>query len=749
MLKITGYADHCSVRPGEKIAFKISCEDGAPQYQAKLRRLICGDDRPDGPGFKTEEIAADFAGTYPGRRQRIITGSCVHVPADRLAHGIEDMTLAVLLRATRPATGQCQTILSRFTLSDDGARGFDLRLDGTGRPQLHLAGDNGQQALTLPTPLSTDDWYLISASLPKPGGDLLLQAKPLRSRPFGPQLEIARETAQIQLICRLTPPIMIAGKLEEIETQRLITAQAFDGRIEAPALYHGAASAQQLAALPHPFDLELPRIAAWDFSRDIDSRHIRDISANRLDGIAVNLPTRAVTGHNWQGEVTRWRDRPDFYAAIHFHSDDLYDAAWETDIAWTVPDTLRSGIYALHVTSGDTAEQEDHITFFVLPPHGRATAPIAFLASTYTFLAYANSHHGWEDPLSEPAYGRLLELGPAELFLQQRRDFGVSLYDYHLDGSGACYSSARRPILNTRPKRAIWNFNADLHVIDWLEAGGQAYDIITDDRIDAEGIDLLSRYRCVITGSHPEYHTLPMISAFQEYLQSGGRLMYLGGNGFYWRVATHPDWPDAIEVRRGEAGTRCHELPPGERFHAFDGEFGGLWRSQGRAPQHLVGVGFVAEGFDANTYYRRLPDSLDPRAAFIFDGIGLEEKIGDFGSLGGAAGYELDAADRRLGTPPHALILARSVEHTIIYGLTPEELLFYYPGIDGLDCDRVRAEIVFFECQNGGAVFSTGSITWASALAHENYRNNVARMTGNVLQRFLDPAPFPLRDEDR
>src|SRR6185369_978890 len=106
----------------------------------------------------------------------------------------------------------------------------------------------------------------------------------------------------------------------------------------------------------------------------------------------------------------------------------------------------------------------------------------------------------------------------------------------------------------------------------------------------------LKNYRCVITGSHPEYHTLPMIDAFQAYLATGGRLMYLGGNGFYWRVATHADWPDAIEVRRGEAGTRCHELPAGERYQAFDGAFGGLWRSQGRAPQSLVGIGFVAEG---------------------------------------------------------------------------------------------------------------------------------------------------------
>ena len=749
MLKIVGYADRFSVRPGERIDFKVSCEDEAPRYQAQLLRLICGDDRPDGPGFKAEMIATGITGSYPGRKQQIITGSCIHVPAETLPHGLHDLTITVIVKPTRPVAGTCQTILSRLTSESAGGQGFELRLDAAGRPQLHVighgpTGNAHQQTVTLATPLSSGDWYLLAASIPATTGAILLQVKPLQPRPFGPSSEQASASLESGLTSDLTPPIMIAATLRETQDGHLITHQAFDGKIEAPSIYRGTSPAADLMAFAHPYDLALPRIASWNFSRAIDSRTVHDVSGNHLDGVAINLPTRAVTGHNWHGQTTHWREQPDLYGAIHFHSDDLYDAAWETDISWQVPAGLRSGVYALHIRSGETPEQEDHIPFFVLPPRGTSTAPVAFLASTYTFLAYANSHHGWEDPLSEPAYGRLLELGPAELFLQQRRDFGVSLYDYHLDGSGACYSSARRPILNTRPKRAIWNFNADLHVIDWLEATGQSYDIITDDRIDAEGIDLLAPYRCVVTGSHPEYHTAPMISAFRRYLENGGRLMYLGGNGFYWRVATHEDWPDAIEVRRGEAGTRCHEVPPGERYHAFDGEFGGLWRSQGLAPQHLVGVGFVAEGFDQNSYYVRLPDSFDPRAGFIFEGISADEKIGDFGSLGGAAGYELDAADRHLGTPAHALVLAKSVNHTNVYGLTPEELLFYYPGIDGIDNDQVRAEIVFFECKNGGAVFSTGSITWASALAQDRYDNNVARMTGNVLKRFIDPAPFPI-----
>jgi N,N-dimethylformamidase len=50
--------------------------------------------------------------------------------------------------------------------------------------------------------------------------------------------------------------------------------------------------------------------------------------------------------------------------------------------------------------------------------------------------------------------------------------------------------------------------------------------------------------------------------------------------------------------------------------------------------------------------------------------------------------------------------------------------------------------MVFFETPNGGAVFSTSSIAWAGSLSHNNYDNNVSRITENVIKRFLDPAPL-------
>jgi N,N-dimethylformamidase len=238
-----------------------------------------------------------------------------------------------------------------------------------------------------------------------------------------------------------------------------------------------------------------------------------------------------------------------------------------------------------------------------------------------------------------------------------------------------------------------------------------------------------------------------MRDAYEAHTGSGGRLMYLGGNGFYWRISFPEDLPGVLEIRRTESGTRTWAARPGEYFHASSGEYGGLWVRAGAAPQQLVGNGFAAQGFDVSSHYLRGPDSFDPRAAFVFDGVGAEERIGDFGLIGGgAAGLEIDRHDVALGSPVHSLVLASSVGHTDTYMLTLEEMLANRPTTTGTQDPMVRADLVFFETAGGGAVFSTGSIAWSGSLSHDGYRNNVARISDNVLRRFVDPTPFPLPD---
>ncbi|MBM3584397.1 MAG: hypothetical protein FJX36_08235 [Alphaproteobacteria bacterium] len=201
-------------------------------------------------------------------------------------------------------------------------------------------------------------------------------------------------------------------------------------------------------------------------------------------------------------------------------------------------------------------------------------------------------------------------------------------------------------------------------------------------------------------------------------------------------------------MRRPEGGVRAWSSAPGEGHLAFSGEPGGLWRRLGRAPNRLIGVGFTAQGFDMARPYQLMPGAADPRAAFAFDGV-TEATIGDHGLFGAAAGIEIDRFDAGLGSPPHALVLARADGFSGNWRRLTEEFLTLHPMIDGAASDLVRADLVFFETPAGGAVYATGSIAWTASLCSDGYANDVARVTGNVLRRFLDPAPFVMPAPDQ
>ena len=178
---------------------------------------------------------------------------------------------------------------------------------------------------------------------------------------------------------------------------------------------------------------------------------------------------------------------------------------------------------------------------------------------------------------------------------------------------------------------------------------------------------------------------------------AAARLLYLGGNGFYWKVAVSDAWPGAVEIRRGEGGIRAWAAEPGEYFNAFDGTYGGLWRRNGRPPQRLAGVGFSAQGDHDGGPYTRTEASRDPAYSWIFDGI-EGDILGDFGlSGGGAAGFELDRADLRLGTPLNAVILARSGNHGDSFVLVPEDILTHHDTWPHEPVESlIRADIVYF-----------------------------------------------------
>lgn len=721
---LMGYADPLIVRPGERVRVMVSAE--APEYTVDVVRVIHGDEDARGPGFTEVPVETAATGTYPGRRQIAHAGSYVSVPASPLFDLAAGLTLQAWIYPTTPRAGRVQNLLGRsgygLVIHEDGDLALRVRDVGTIR--------TGQ-------PMVPACWYFVAATYDIASATVHLRQEPIQTWP-----DDASRTSTTQRLDVASPgpgegPFLIGAARA--------TGESFNGKVDRPRLFGRALDDAELDALragSAPDEVAGDHlVAAWDFAADITSDAVTDTSGNALHGAAANLPARAVTGYNWTGDEVDWRRVPEQYGAIHFHDDDLEDAGWEADFEFEVSDGFRSGLYAARLT-GDGCE--DHVPFVVVPGRGEARADIAFLMPTMTYLAYGNSHlHSRLD------FSRIsgdVSVDPLDRYLDEHPEFGPSAYDLHADGSPVCYASWRRPIPNLRPKYRMWwnsgpeHLGSDLYLVDWLEHKGFDYEVITDHNLHEDGTELLSAYRVIVTGGHPEYWTTPMKNALQGYLAGGGRLMYLGGNGFYWVTAADTRRPHVVEVRRGNNGIRSWDSDPGEVHTSLTGERGGLWRYRGWAPQRVVGVGTTAQGFDPKSPgYRRRPESFDERAAFIFEGIGDDEIIGNFGLLlGGAAASEIDRVDAKLGTPAHALRVASSEgDHSDMYQLAVEDLPYVDPAGHGGTCEpRVRADMVYFEQPNGGAVFSVGSINWFAGLSHNGYDNNVSRVTENVLRRF-------------
>ena len=749
---IRGYSDRPSAAPGETISFYVSSNQTG-EIQADLVRLIHGDTNPQGPGLKEEVIPNDLNKKYQVGRQKTQIGNFIEI-ADKegkLAASSFSVQMFVQPGVTLPSK---QALMSRWSEAEKA--GWALFIEGGILTFAIGDGKDSPIVLKAAKPIVAKTWYSISAVFDHQLGLMTLSQKSVcnsANGQYGLISQFDTDSTVTQAVA-IRPKIVdtsliIAGLREgaEVGGRARVTA-CLNGKIDAPSYFDRPVTNDEFARLANGHRFEVAGlVGAWDFAagigrHGIGTDHVADVSGNDLRGWCVNQPERACTGWNWNGNQDNFILCPEQYGAIAFHEDALDDCRWEKTLKLTVPETLKSDCYAIRLVGHGSIE---HIPFFVLPPRGRATAEILLLFPTFSYLAYAN----WQ-PVPSTAKrpgpsGRAYVLNDFDVEVNVNfEDYGLSCYEYHRDSRSVKYSSWRRPISNMRPMSrhrefgGPWAFPADLHLLDWLNEKGFKYDVATDHDLAREGSDLLKRYKVVLTGTHPEYYTVGMLDAWEQYLLQGGRGMYLGGNGFYWVVSTHPEKPWVMEIRKGESGATAVHSTPGEFYHSTSGERGGLWRHRGRPPQKIFGTGFVAYGWDCSSHYVQLSDAREPEVSWIVEGINLHEKIGDFGLIGkGAAGMEIDAYDPGLGSPPNSYLLASSTNHTKNYVLATEVASVLRPGMNGQEHPEVRADIVYLTTQGGGAMFSPSSIAWCASLSWNDYDNNVSRMTENVLRAFV------------
>ena len=712
MLGVLGYTDRWFAAPGDLVPVRLSS-----RFETVHARLLQHEGAirtPPDWERATRNAGVPLGMPLAAKERSLPWGSCLAVEAS--GGPAAPLALAFDVLPTHLAGRQVLAQLDAgpvvaLTTAPDGA--LALEVDGEARPLLGLV-------------LLPGCWQRVVLRLAGGTAEIALRQ---------------RRRAPVASLPLSKPAARLAGFVLGGERMDGRVTGAFDGKVGGIALWSAEGGAQEL--------LDAPRdnaLAAWDLggadqSGDLVAERHGRLPPARLFG----APIRGVRGAAWDGRARRPGDDPASHDAVWLHRDDLGDAGWPADLTVALPADLPSGAYAVILSRNpepDWGDREsfDAVPLFVRPQ--RAAARVALVLPTFSYRAYANSV--FFEGRNQEVFRLSRETGSKPIYDTAKALGLASLYDRHADGSGRHLATLRRPQATTRAdfdsqlQGFPHQYSADLEIVEWLNRLGVPHDVLTDEALHEEGLGVLAPYDAVLTGSHPEYASPESFGAYQGYLQGGGSLLYLGGNGFYWSVAVGAADPALLEVRR-RGGGRTWTAAPGEAHHQLDGREGGAWRLLDRPPNLLTGLGFACTGFVGDGRYRVEPDALrSPLPSRITEALAA---IGE--APFGVAGLELDRFDPTIGSQPDLVVLARSSDLPLGYHPAVEEM----ESIDQLLPDplvamaaRVRGDIVWGRLPAGGTLFAVGSIRWTSGLNLPGDPWQVDRLTTAALLDALDDA---------
>lgn len=434
---IIGYADPLVVGPQEKVAIKVSCH--RPTYTSRLVRLGPGMQHADAPPPNHRSISSVPEATHPGRPQFTRPGSYASINWTGRLNQYEDSALTVEFWAqpTLPQrAGHDQYLFSN--LHPDGSAGFAAFLDKEGTLTVVVGSEVRGQIVPFPFKFVRHRWYYFIFIFDTAYSDVRVSVSSKASH--------VGESVQNEMILSRSFPYpfnisssqcltLASHSIEDRVSAVPVDSTTFNGKIDG---FKISVTISELSTC----------LVDLDFSRNIPTDYIGD--AGSVCGKLFNSPARAVTGHDWDASKTDWSCAWYGYGAIHFHDDDVDDAAWSTDFEIQIPDKLESGCYGVVVNDG---ESEDIIPFFVRPSEF-STRKVVLIMPTFTYCAYAN------DRMYDTSRDVHIDIPGSDSvhrnkyidILEARPDLGISLYDSHNDGSGTTYSSTKRVVLNMRPE---------------------------------------------------------------------------------------------------------------------------------------------------------------------------------------------------------------------------------------------------------------------------------------------------------
>lgn len=369
----------------------------------------------------------------------------------------------------------------------------------------------------------------------------------------------------------------------------------------------------------------------------------------------------------------------------------LVPHAWRDGCGWAVdevelPSTLPTGMYAAAIRAAGVPVRT--VPFVVRP--ARPTASIAVLANTNTWCAY-NPWCGinqYTDPYGvqlsfekpNPALDPFARIVDADV----EGDQPTIAFDHHL-------------------------LAAEVEILGWLERAGFDFDLYTDADFHA-GIDGFDRYDALVLTAHPEYWTIEMFDRLTDYLDGGGSLLYLGGNGIYERV-DYADDRRTLVLRRGD--------PEGARD---------LLRFNDRSERAVLGVAFegVRDPSDpprlqrGNAFGSFAPYRVTNADHRFFADTGLRNGdafVTTDGVVGGV-GWEVDTSfddgiPAGAGPAPEGLQL-------LAVGMLGER-----PGEAGNWTPDHNAHMTTYNHPGGGLVFSAGSLVFGHWLVQDERAQQV------------------------
>ena len=270
-IKLFGYTNKLSVKPGENIDFHVSA-DGTNSADAQLVRIIHGDEHPNGPGYMDEEIESDLNGKWDVKKQFTQLGSFLRVNDPNNLLAIDgDFTIFGYINPSTPHTGAHQWLFCRWDNKTNKGYGIGINKDG----YLELVVGDGKEVdyLYSELPLVKKVWYFVGATFNYKTGEATLYQEGVVNRynsllgkvvPYDYRSH-TKTTFRFKQVNDPQTPFIIAGAIDDHELRGKFVSGTYAGKIDRHGVCNKVLSKEELDKIcSGEFPDKNSLVAYWD-----------------------------------------------------------------------------------------------------------------------------------------------------------------------------------------------------------------------------------------------------------------------------------------------------------------------------------------------------------------------------------------------------------------------------------------------------------------------------------------------------